>query len=82
MSFDQDVEKSDDKKRTSIVNGFEEDSEHAVHAETFEVGDTMYAKLQRFAGKLNIEQRGIERVCFYQSYTNIYIYIYINDRRD
>jgi len=62
MSFDQDVEKSDDKKRTSIVNGFEEDSEHAVHAETFEVGDTMYAKLQRFAGKLNIEQRGIERV--------------------
>ena len=34
----------------------------AVPGETFEMGDSMYAKLQRLAGKLKIEQRGIERV--------------------
>ena len=33
-----------------------------VSAEDFAVGDTTYAKIQRFAGKFNIEQRGIERV--------------------
>ena len=33
-----------------------------VHGESFEIGDTPYAKIQRFAGKLFIEQRGIERV--------------------
>ena len=34
----------------------------AVPGETFEIGDGFYAKAMRFAGKLNIEQRGIERV--------------------
>ena len=34
----------------------------AVPGETFEYGDSMRAKLMRLAGKLNIEQRGIERV--------------------
>ena len=34
----------------------------AVPGETFEIGDTFYAKAMRFAGKLKIEQRGIERV--------------------
>lgn len=33
-----------------------------VPGETFEIGDSWYAKAMRFAGKLNIEQRGIERV--------------------
>ncbi|KAJ5765050.1 hypothetical protein N7520_004609 [Penicillium odoratum] len=37
-------------------------SDGAVPGETFEYGDSLYAKLQRFAGKLNVEQRGIERV--------------------
>jgi hypothetical protein len=30
--------------------------------ESFTVGNTLYAKLQRFAGKFGVEQRGIERV--------------------
>jgi hypothetical protein len=34
----------------------------AVPGDTFVIGDGWYAKAQRFAGKLNIEQRGIERV--------------------
>ena len=33
-----------------------------VHGESFEIGNTTYAKIQRAAGKLFIEQRGIERV--------------------
>lgn len=43
-------------------NGSYVDQEGAVPGEAFEIGDTMYAKLQRLAGKLKIEQRGIERV--------------------
>jgi len=38
------------------------DDTHAVSGESFEYGDSIYAKMQRLAGKLNIEQRGIERV--------------------
>ncbi|KAF4552823.1 Purine-cytosine permease fcyB-like protein 2 [Elsinoe fawcettii] len=34
----------------------------AVPGESFEIGDSLYARLQRLAGKLKIEQRGIERV--------------------
>lgn len=37
-------------------------SDGAVPGESFEYGNSMYAKLQRIAGKLNVEQRGIERV--------------------
>ncbi|KAK4193441.1 purine-cytosine permease [Podospora australis] len=33
-----------------------------VHKEDFEKGDSLYAKLQRFAGKYGMEQRGVERV--------------------
>jgi hypothetical protein len=36
--------------------------EGAVHAETFIVGDSIYAKAQRFATKFGVEARGIERV--------------------
>lgn len=39
-----------------------DDDGHAVPGESFEVGSGWYATAQRFAGKLNIEQRGIERV--------------------
>lgn len=38
------------------------DESGAVHGESFTVGNSTYAKLQRLAGKLNLEQRGIERV--------------------
>lgn len=44
------------------ANRLYEDNTGAVPGESFEYGDSLYAKLQRFAGKLNVEQRGIERV--------------------
>lgn len=34
----------------------------AVPKEAFTEGDSLYAKIQRVAGRFNIEQRGIERV--------------------
>ncbi|KAJ5614187.1 hypothetical protein N7528_007841 [Penicillium herquei] len=37
-------------------------SDGAVPGESFEYGDSLYAKLQRIAGKFNVEQRGVERV--------------------
>lgn len=45
------------EKRPSYV-----DDDGAVPGEAFEIGDSFYAKAQRFAGKLKMEQRGIERV--------------------
>ncbi|KIW30726.1 uncharacterized protein PV07_02431 [Cladophialophora immunda] len=38
------------------------DASGAVHGESFVIGDSTYAKLQRLAGRFHIEQRGIERV--------------------
>jgi len=35
---------------------------NAIPEDTFTQGDSFYAKLQAFAGKLGVEQRGIERV--------------------
>lgn len=46
---------SDYEKRSGSENG-------AVPGESFEVGDSWHAKIQRVAGKFNVEQRGIERV--------------------
>lgn len=48
---------SDEKRAGSLghENG-------AVPGESFEVGNSWYAKIQRVAGKLHVEQRGIERV--------------------
>ncbi|EWC43612.1 hypothetical protein DRE_01499 [Drechslerella stenobrocha 248] len=56
MSFGNDVDKLDEEKKGAAM-GVAEDGP----AETFEIGDSLYARLQRFAGKYNIEQRGIER---------------------
>ncbi|KAF2764429.1 purine-cytosine permease [Teratosphaeria nubilosa] len=39
-----------------------EEEDGAVPGESFEYGDGWYAKTMRFAGKLGVEQRGIERV--------------------
>jgi len=36
--------------------------ENAVHKSDFTTGNSVYAKLQRLAGKFGVEQRGIERV--------------------
>lgn len=41
---------------------FAPDESGAVHGETFVTGDTFYHRLQRFAGRYGVEQRGIERV--------------------
>lgn len=43
-------------------HGTFQEADGAVPGESFEYGDTMYAKLQRLAGRFKIEQRGIERV--------------------
>ena len=52
----------------SVVDGLEERhgklvaEDGTVPGETFVIGDSFYAKAQRFAARFNIEQRGIERV--------------------
>lgn len=58
---EKDIEKNPvayDARRPSYVA----DETGAVPGESFEYGNSTYAKIQRFAGKFNIEQRGIERV--------------------
>jgi hypothetical protein len=55
---DYDVEKHSPPNSSSEYIG----DEGAVHAETFVTGDSLYAKLQRFATRYGIEARGIERV--------------------
>jgi hypothetical protein len=53
-----------DIEKHSPVNSSAEyiDDGGAVHAEAFVAGDSLYAKLQRFATGYGIEARGIERV--------------------
>ncbi|KAI8959700.1 purine-cytosine permease [Daldinia sp. FL1419] len=41
--------------------GFVSDA-NAVHGQDLTAGESVYARLQRFAGKFGVEQRGIERV--------------------
>jgi hypothetical protein len=53
-------EKSHEKKHSQDYAAPLEDG--AVAGESFEIGNTWNAKLQRLAGKFNVEQRGIERV--------------------
>lgn len=48
-------------KRPSYV-----DDDGAVPGESFEYGNSFYARAQRFAGKMHVEQRGIERVPEYE----------------
>lgn len=48
----------DVKHRSSIAP----DASGAVHGESFVVGNSLYARLQRVAGRFGVEQRGIERV--------------------
>lgn len=62
---DQDLEKAPGVNANSETNSnevFDNSSDGAVPGESFEYGDSIYAKIQRIAGKLNIEQRGVERV--------------------
>jgi len=55
QAYDLDLERNS-SNHTIHNNG------HAVPGESFEIGGGWYATAQRFAGKLKIEQRGIERV--------------------
>ncbi|KAL3435842.1 eukaryotic translation initiation factor 3 subunit G-domain-containing protein [Aspergillus tetrazonus] len=57
-AFDFDLEKNPPVVQSTADNS----SDGAVPGETFTYGDSTYAKIQRLAAKLNIEQRGIERV--------------------
>ncbi|KAJ9209495.1 hypothetical protein DTO166G4_8894 [Paecilomyces variotii] len=57
--FEQDLEKSPGVGNSPVDDNH---SNGAVPGETFVYGNSLYAKVQRWAGKLNIEQRGIERV--------------------
>jgi hypothetical protein len=54
-----DVEYGKDDKHRSVIPP---DESGAVYGESFVTGDTLYYKLQRFAGRFGVEQRGIERV--------------------
>ncbi|CAI7585945.1 unnamed protein product [Penicillium bialowiezense] len=47
---------------SSSTEQYDTSSDNAVPGESFEYGNSTYAKIQRFAGKFNIEQRGVERV--------------------
>jgi len=62
MSYD--LEKNDEKHAIEVGSDptYMPDDGGAVPGESFEVGDSLYAKLQRIAGKFGVEQRGIERV--------------------
>ena len=59
--YDVEYGKTDinEKRHHSVIPP---DESGAVRGESFETGNSTYAKLQRFVGKYGVEQRGIERV--------------------
>lgn len=65
---DVDLEKSPrvdnayESRSNETTKAYDNVSDGAVPGESFEYGDSMYARIQRIAGKFNVEQRGIERV--------------------
>lgn len=62
MATKKDVETGGEKfMETDTAVGYVGD-ENAVHKSEFIAGDSLYARLQRAAGKFGVEQRGIERV--------------------
>lgn len=60
MAFQDPYEKDPEKVGGVSTGSYTNDG--AVHGETFVQGDTLYAKIQRFAARFHVEQRGIERV--------------------
>lgn len=65
MSYSQyDVEKNPAVSDNGLEksHGVYQESDGAVPGETFTLGDSYYARAQRFAAKFNVELRGIERV--------------------
>lgn len=63
---DVDVEKAPHVDNTPYDNRSNESPDNlgsgAVPGESFEYGNSLSAKIQRLAGKFNVEQRGVERV--------------------
>ncbi|KAI1774704.1 permease for cytosine/purines, uracil, thiamine, allantoin-domain-containing protein [Hypoxylon cercidicola] len=58
-----DIESVQREKSAEVNYGLQAvDDGNAVHSEAFTDGGSLYAKIQRFAGKFGVEQRGIERV--------------------
>ena len=60
QTFDKDGSKFN--KVDADGDGSVTSNHNAVPGESFEIGNGWYARAQRLAGKLKIEQRGIERV--------------------
>ncbi|OTA99396.1 hypothetical protein M426DRAFT_325155 [Hypoxylon sp. CI-4A] len=65
MSFSNTSNESDSaRKEHAVIDygfGYVSD-ENAIRSQAFTSGGSWYAKLQRFAGRVGLEQRGIERV--------------------
>jgi hypothetical protein len=62
-NYDVEATKGVDEKHQSPDTSSEYiGDEGAVHAETLIIGDSWYARIQRFASKFGVEARGIERV--------------------
>jgi hypothetical protein len=59
-TFDKDGSRFNKADRD--LDGSAASNHNAVPGESFEIGNSWYARAQRLAGKLKIEQRGIERV--------------------
>lgn len=57
-----DKEGSQSNKADGDGDGSVVSNHNVVAGESFEIGNGWYARAQRLAGKLKIEQRGIERV--------------------
>jgi hypothetical protein len=63
MGFHGDLEKQHElSKDAGGVPTYMKEDGGFVPGESFEIGDSLYAKLQRLAGRYGVEQRGIERV--------------------
>lgn len=56
------IDNAYESRSNETTDAYDRGSDGAVPGESFEYGDSMYAKIQRLAGKFKVEQRGIERV--------------------
>lgn len=61
---DYDIEQHSPSDRYSgeKVPPIDTDATEGVPGESFEIGNSLYARIQRTVGKYGVEQRGIERV--------------------
>lgn len=57
-----DVEKSGGDRFAGTESDVDVGDGNAIHREELVAGDSLYARIQRLAGKVGAEQRGVERV--------------------